>query len=63
MGGRSMNRADLGMMSNHWLPESTRQSLKLLESTEHSSKPSPQIRILHANREQGTSIPGDNMVK
>jgi hypothetical protein len=30
---------DLGMMTNHRLPESTGQSSELSESTEHSSKP------------------------
>jgi hypothetical protein len=35
-----MNRSlDFGMMTNHRLPESTRQSLELSESIEHSSKP------------------------
>jgi hypothetical protein len=38
--GRSMNQSlDLGMITNHMLPESTGQSPELLESTEHSSKP------------------------
>jgi hypothetical protein len=35
-----MNRSlDLGMMTNHKLSESTGQSPKLSESTEHSSRP------------------------
>jgi hypothetical protein len=35
-----MNQSlDLGMMSNHRLPESSGQSLELLESIERSSKP------------------------
>jgi hypothetical protein len=52
MGGRSMNRSlDLGMMTNHRLSESIEQSPDLSESTEHSSKPSPQIPILHTNME------------
>jgi hypothetical protein len=46
-----MNRSlDLGMMTNHKLPESIEQSSDLLESTEHSSNPSPQIPILHTNK-------------
>jgi hypothetical protein len=36
----------------HRLPESTRHSPELLESTERSSKPITQIPILHTNREQ-----------
>jgi hypothetical protein len=57
-----MNRSlDLGMMTNERLLESTEQSPKLSESTKHSSKPITQIPILHTTREQGTSIPGDNM--
>jgi hypothetical protein len=43
---------DLGMMTNHRLLESTGQSPELLESTEHSFEPSPQIPILHTNSEQ-----------
>jgi hypothetical protein len=40
MGGHSRNRSlDLGMMTNHMLLESTKNSPELLESTEHSSKP------------------------
>jgi hypothetical protein len=40
MGDRSMNRSlDLCMMTNHMLPESIGQSPKLLEFTEHNSKP------------------------
>jgi hypothetical protein len=51
MGGRSMNRSfDLGMMTNHKFPESTKQTPKLLESTERSSNPITQIPILHTNK-------------
>jgi hypothetical protein len=42
---------DLGMMSNYRILESTGQRPKLSESTEHSSKPSPQIPILQTSRE------------
>jgi hypothetical protein len=59
-----MNQSlDLGMMTNHRIPESIGQSPELSESTEHVSNPSPQIPTLHTNREKGTSIPGDNMDK
>jgi hypothetical protein len=52
MGGRSMNWSlDLGMMTNHKLPEYTGQGPELFESTERSSKPITQIPILHFNRE------------
>jgi hypothetical protein len=64
---------DLGMMTNHRLPESTRQSpelsesteqsLELSESTEHNSSLSPKSLFSTLTGNRGTSIPGDNMDK
>jgi hypothetical protein len=50
-----MNRSlDLGMMTNHRLPQSTGQSPELSKSTEHSSKPvTPNLYSPHL---QGTKV-------
>jgi hypothetical protein len=59
-----MNRSlDLGMMTNHRLPESTRQSPELSESTEHSSKAVTPNLFSRLTQNQSNSIPGDNMHK
>jgi hypothetical protein len=52
---------DLGMLTTTGFRSPPDKSSELSESTEHGSKSITQIPILHINREQGTSILGDNM--
>jgi hypothetical protein len=57
-----MNRSlDLGMMTttDFWSPPD--KALNYQNPSDTVPIPPPQIPILHTNREQGTSIPGDNM--
>jgi hypothetical protein len=63
MAGRSMNQSiDLGMMTTTGFHSPRDKAPNCQNPLNTVPIPSPQIPILHTNREkQGTSVPGDNM--